>query len=102
MCACVCDDTLDSFMFVFTVKGVNILVATPGRLLDHIQHTASLQLRNIRWLVLDEADRCVCVCVCVCVFSSYFEKKKREKKMSFPLLSHFFHFTFPKTHGSRV
>lgn len=37
-------------------KGVNILVATPGRLLDHIQKgTVSLEL--LEFLVFDEADR---------------------------------------------
>jgi hypothetical protein len=39
------------------VVGINVLVATPGRLLDHVTHTAALQLRNVAWLVLDEADR---------------------------------------------
>ena len=29
-------------------KGVNILVATPGRLLDHLQHTKSFVHRNLR------------------------------------------------------
>ncbi len=38
-------------------KGVNVLVGTPGRLLDHLQHTQSLVMKNVRWLVLDEADR---------------------------------------------
>jgi len=40
-------------------KGVNILVATPGRLADHIRTTESLSsaLRALRTLVLDEADR---------------------------------------------
>eukprot|EP00117_Sycon_ciliatum_P030504 scpid34430/ scgid4741/ Probable ATP-dependent RNA helicase DDX31; DEAD box protein 31; Helicain len=38
-------------------KGLNIIVATPGRLLDHIQNTNSFLLSNVRWLVLDEADR---------------------------------------------
>ncbi|XP_037115622.1 probable ATP-dependent RNA helicase DDX31 isoform X2 [Syngnathus acus] len=38
-------------------KGINILVATPGRLVDHIQHTASIAFGAVRWLVLDEADR---------------------------------------------
>jgi len=38
-------------------KGINILVATPGRLLDHLQHTKSFPTHNIKWLVLDEADR---------------------------------------------
>ncbi|CDK28842.1 unnamed protein product [Kuraishia capsulata CBS 1993] len=38
-------------------KGVNILVATPGRLADHIENTEILDLSNIRYLVLDEGDR---------------------------------------------
>lgn len=38
-------------------KGINVLVATPGRLVDHIQHTLSLAFSALRWLVLDEADR---------------------------------------------
>ncbi|XP_068723453.1 ATP-dependent DNA helicase DDX31-like [Montipora capricornis] len=38
-------------------KGVNVLVATPGRLLDHIEKTKSLELKRLRWIVLDEADR---------------------------------------------
>ncbi|XP_044757250.1 probable ATP-dependent RNA helicase CG8611 [Coccinella septempunctata] len=38
-------------------KGVHILVATPGRLLDHILHTSSFKTNNVRCLVLDEADR---------------------------------------------
>ena len=38
-------------------KGVTILVATPGRLLDHLQSTAAFVTSNLAWLVLDEADR---------------------------------------------
>jgi ATP-dependent RNA helicase DDX31/DBP7 len=38
-------------------KGVPILVATPGRLLDHLQNTASFQCAKTMFLVLDEADR---------------------------------------------
>eukprot|EP00578_Thalassiosira_sp_NH16_P000813 CAMPEP_0181130304 /NCGR_PEP_ID=MMETSP1071-20121207/29790_1 /TAXON_ID=35127 /ORGANISM="Thalassiosira sp., Strain NH16" /LENGTH=1042 /DNA_ID=CAMNT_0023216361 /DNA_START=19 /DNA_END=3147 /DNA_ORIENTATION=+ len=41
-------------------KGISILIATPGRLLDHLTKTESLlsSLRNrLEWLVLDEADR---------------------------------------------
>lgn len=39
------------------VKGVNLLVATPGRLLDHLQNTAGFVYRNLACLVIDEADR---------------------------------------------
>ncbi len=38
-------------------KGVNLLVATPGRLLDHLQNTPSWNFKNLRTLVIDEADR---------------------------------------------
>ncbi|PKO45144.1 MAG: ATP-dependent RNA helicase [Betaproteobacteria bacterium HGW-Betaproteobacteria-22] len=36
--------------------GVEVLVATPGRLLDHIEQK-TLQLNQVQMLVLDEADR---------------------------------------------
>ncbi|KAL9134249.1 MAG: hypothetical protein Q9175_004576 [Cornicularia normoerica] len=38
-------------------KGLNILVATPGRLVDHLDNTEVLDVGNVRWLVLDEGDR---------------------------------------------
>ncbi|KAK1465718.1 DEAD/DEAH box helicase [Colletotrichum melonis] len=38
-------------------KGVNILIATPGRLSDHLEHTKTLDVGTVRWLVLDEGDR---------------------------------------------
>ncbi len=38
------------------IKGVDILVATPGRLLDHVSQR-SADLSNVDILVLDEADR---------------------------------------------
>ncbi|MEO6148344.1 MAG: DEAD/DEAH box helicase [Sulfuriferula sp.] len=37
-------------------SGVDILVATPGRLLDHVQNK-TLNLSQVQMLVLDEADR---------------------------------------------
>ncbi|KTW29358.1 ATP-dependent RNA helicase HAS1 [Pneumocystis carinii B80] len=38
-------------------KGVNLLVATPGRLLDHLQNTKGFVYRNLKALIIDEADR---------------------------------------------
>lgn len=38
-------------------RGVNILVATPGRLVDHLDNTKVLDVSRVRWLVLDEGDR---------------------------------------------
>ncbi|KAM5298547.1 ATP-dependent DNA helicase DDX31 [Ctenodactylus gundi] len=38
-------------------KGINILISTPGRLVDHIKSTKNIHFSRIQWLVLDEADR---------------------------------------------
>lgn len=38
-------------------KGVNLLIATPGRLLDHLQNTQGFIFKNVKALVIDEADR---------------------------------------------
>ena len=38
-------------------KGVNLVIATPGRLLDHLQNTTGFVYKNIKALVIDEADR---------------------------------------------
>ncbi|KAI9338576.1 P-loop containing nucleoside triphosphate hydrolase protein, partial [Zopfochytrium polystomum] len=36
---------------------VDILIATPGRLTDHIRTTPGFTLRHLRFLIVDEADR---------------------------------------------
>ncbi|KAJ9527066.1 hypothetical protein QJQ45_025227 [Haematococcus lacustris] len=38
-------------------KGLSLVSATPGRLLDHLENTNCLHIGRLRWLVLDEADR---------------------------------------------
>src|SRR3990167_5969345 len=38
-------------------KGIQVLVATPGRLLDHLNNTQSFITNNLKTLILDEADR---------------------------------------------
>ncbi|KAK7848457.1 dead-box atp-dependent rna helicase 17 [Quercus suber] len=37
-------------------KGISILVATPGRLLDHLKNTSSFLHTNLHWIIFDEAD----------------------------------------------
>src|SRR5271169_4591891 len=36
---------------------VDILITTPGRLVEHILHTPGFTLQHLQFLVLDEADR---------------------------------------------
>jgi len=68
-------------------KGITVLIGTPGRLLDHVQHTKSLRFDKVGWLVLDEADRlfdmgyekdiarcvqcCSCVAVMICLLCEF-------------------------------
>ncbi|CAI5720127.1 unnamed protein product [Hyaloperonospora brassicae] len=51
------------------VKGVNILISTPGRLLDHLQNTKAFVYHNLQILVIDEADR---------ILSIGFEEEMRQ------------------------
>ncbi|PIA28531.1 hypothetical protein AQUCO_06900061v1 [Aquilegia coerulea] len=51
------------------VKGVNLLVATPGRLLDHLQNTKGFIYKNLKCLVIDEADR---------ILEANFEEEMRQ------------------------
>lgn len=37
--------------------GPDVLIATPGRLIDHLHNTPSFELTHIEILILDEADR---------------------------------------------
>ncbi|KAI9686938.1 MAG: ribosomal RNA processing protein [Bathelium mastoideum] len=38
-------------------KRPHVVVATPGRLLDHLENTKGFSLRTLKYLVMDEADR---------------------------------------------
>ncbi len=38
-------------------KKPHIIVATPGRLLDHLENTKGFSLRSLKYLIMDEADR---------------------------------------------
>lgn len=39
------------------MRETTVVVATPGRLLDHLENTKGFSLRSLKYLVLDEADR---------------------------------------------
>ncbi|KAB1212713.1 DEAD-box ATP-dependent RNA helicase 27 [Morella rubra] len=51
------------------IKGLNLLVATPGRLLDHLQNTKGFIYKNLKCLMIDEADR---------ILESNFEEEMRQ------------------------
>eukprot|EP01029_Cantina_marsupialis_P012419 TRINITY_DN273_c2_g1_i1.p1 TRINITY_DN273_c2_g1~~TRINITY_DN273_c2_g1_i1.p1 ORF type:complete len:456 (-),score=150.33 TRINITY_DN273_c2_g1_i1:78-1445(-) len=38
-------------------KRPHIIVATPGRLVDHLEHTKGFNLNQLKFLIMDEADR---------------------------------------------
>ena len=39
------------------ISSVDVLVCTPGRLVDHLDNTPGFTLQHLRFLVIDEADR---------------------------------------------
>ncbi|MCJ1402133.1 ATP-dependent RNA helicase dbp6 [Xylographa trunciseda] len=49
-------DTLIDFVVQYT-SSVDIVVCTPGRLVDHVKSTKGFTLEHVQWLVIDEADR---------------------------------------------
>ena len=34
-----------------------VIVSTPGRFLDHLTNTKGFELKNLKYLILDEADK---------------------------------------------
>ncbi|XP_077386559.1 putative ATP-dependent RNA helicase DDX27 [Festucalex cinctus] len=49
--------------------GPDVLIATPGRLIDHLHNTPSFELTHVEILILDEADR---------MLDEYFEEQMKE------------------------
>ncbi|XP_049590221.1 probable ATP-dependent RNA helicase DDX27 isoform X1 [Syngnathus scovelli] len=49
--------------------GPDVLIATPGRLIDHLHNAPSFELTHIEILILDEADR---------MLDEYFEEQMKE------------------------
>ncbi|GAB6025752.1 hypothetical protein CHUAL_011735 [Chamberlinius hualienensis] len=50
-------------------QGPDIVIATPGRLIDHLQNAPSFDLKNIEVFILDEADR---------MLDEYFAEQMKE------------------------
>lgn len=41
------------------IKAINIVVCTPGRLLQHLNESENFDTSNLKMLVIDEADQCL-------------------------------------------
>ena len=38
-------------------KSPHVIIATPGRLIDHLENTKGFRLNNIKFFIVDEADK---------------------------------------------
>jgi len=56
-CVCIVGGIDMMTQAIALAKKPHIIVATPGRLVDHLQNTKGFSLRNLKFLVMDEADR---------------------------------------------
>lgn len=54
--SCLCSD-VSKDVAKFTTDGANVLIGTPGRLLDIMQQSSAMNLKRLEVFVLDEADR---------------------------------------------
>ncbi|KAM5377367.1 hypothetical protein ACJZ2D_005048 [Fusarium nematophilum] len=48
--------SMDGYVVDFPSK-VDVLICTPGRLVEHVEQTPGFSLDYVRWLVVDEADK---------------------------------------------
>ncbi|KAJ0407529.1 hypothetical protein ATCC90586_002194 [Pythium insidiosum] len=56
-CACIVGGIDMMNQQVALARKPHIVIATPGRLVDHLENTKGFSLRTMKYLVLDEADR---------------------------------------------
>ncbi|RDB24042.1 ATP-dependent rRNA helicase RRP3 [Hypsizygus marmoreus] len=56
-CAVIVGGMDNAAQAIALAKRPHVVVATPGRLIDHLENTKGFSLRGIKFLVLDEADR---------------------------------------------
>jgi ATP-dependent RNA helicase DDX47/RRP3 len=56
-CVCIVGGVDMMTQAIALAKKPHIIVATPGRLVDHLQNTKGFSLRTLKFLVMDEADR---------------------------------------------
>ncbi len=52
-------NSFEKFFFEDWISSIDIVVCTPGRLVEHISRTSGFSLTNLRYLVIDEADRII-------------------------------------------
>ncbi|CAK5025558.1 unnamed protein product [Meloidogyne enterolobii] len=74
-------------------KRPHVIVATPGRLVDHLENTKGFDLRSVKYLVLDEADR---------ILNMDFELELDKILKVIPNARHTFLFSATMTHKKPV
>ncbi|CAH3169686.1 unnamed protein product [Pocillopora meandrina] len=52
-----CGNFLSSSYWLWSGKKPHIIIASPGRLVDHLENTKGFNLRTLKYLIMDEADR---------------------------------------------
>jgi len=56
----------------------DVVIATPGRLIDHMKNTPGFSLDSIEVLVLDEADRYVDIATIICLLVKHLFQYKTK------------------------
>ena len=56
-CVCIVGGVDSASQSIALARNPHIITATPGRLVDHLTNTKGFNLRKIKYLVMDEADR---------------------------------------------
>lgn len=61
-CCCVVGGVDMMTQAIALARKPHVVIATPGRLVDHLENTKGFSLREVKYLVLDEVGRCCCWC----------------------------------------
>ncbi len=64
-CVCIVGGVDSASQSIALARNPHIVTATPGRLVDHLTNTKGFNLRKLKYLVMDEADRMLRYVSCI-------------------------------------